>query len=192
MADGADYVDRKKQRGLQDMSAWLQDGTSLHATRRASGEKTVNRSPQTSASAGFASATQLVHNLTVNGLSSEAQMRGSSCFIRKLKPSKLGCAIVEFESPSMREDVMNIAQQFPSENGVPRMVIRGVSVSLRRHVDKYNTTQRREVLTGIFISWSHCVEKQMPLPLTDLVDAFDMLVAQMKAPQPGDLPAPRF
>eukprot|EP00928_Gymnodinium_smaydae_P050086 TRINITY_DN3369_c0_g2_i3.p1 TRINITY_DN3369_c0_g2~~TRINITY_DN3369_c0_g2_i3.p1 ORF type:complete len:341 (+),score=37.50 TRINITY_DN3369_c0_g2_i3:91-1023(+) len=148
--------------------------------------------PRNRAHAGESSAMQHAHDLTSNGSSNEAQMRVSACFIRKLKPSTLGCAIVELASEAMREEVMSRAEQFPVINGVPRMEIHGVSVNVRRHIDKYNTTQRQEKLTDIFISWSHGVEKQLPLPLRALVDAFDALVAQVEAREPDSLPAPRF
>eukprot|EP00928_Gymnodinium_smaydae_P021043 TRINITY_DN18168_c0_g2_i1.p1 TRINITY_DN18168_c0_g2~~TRINITY_DN18168_c0_g2_i1.p1 ORF type:complete len:145 (+),score=24.25 TRINITY_DN18168_c0_g2_i1:52-486(+) len=85
--------------------------------------------------ASFTSAEHHVHRLNSESSSAELQMYGSSCFVRKLKPARLGCAIVEFISSSVREEVMVRAQQFTSVNGVPIMEIRGVSVNLRRHVD---------------------------------------------------------
>eukprot|EP00928_Gymnodinium_smaydae_P022625 TRINITY_DN18945_c0_g1_i1.p1 TRINITY_DN18945_c0_g1~~TRINITY_DN18945_c0_g1_i1.p1 ORF type:complete len:207 (+),score=6.66 TRINITY_DN18945_c0_g1_i1:68-688(+) len=152
----------------------------------------VSRQPQNSSRESITCTTARARSLNSCSSSSETQACGDACLVRKLKPCRLGGAIVEFASSSMREKVMRLAQCFPQVNGEPRMEIGGVPVILRRHVDKFRTTQRQEVPTSIFVSWSHSVEKQSPLPLGDIVDSFDVLVARIEAPQPVALPAPRF
>eukprot|EP00928_Gymnodinium_smaydae_P094895 TRINITY_DN804_c0_g2_i2.p1 TRINITY_DN804_c0_g2~~TRINITY_DN804_c0_g2_i2.p1 ORF type:complete len:195 (-),score=26.85 TRINITY_DN804_c0_g2_i2:381-965(-) len=192
MADDAVDTDTQQQSQLQNVATRLEKGRPSRRGQSPSADKAVHPWPENSANAGVTSAIHYAHNLAGSGSSSEAQMRGVSCLVRKLKPSRLGCAIVEFDSHSMREAVMSRAEQFPIMNDVPRMEIHGETISVRRHIDKYGTTLMQEKLTGIFISWSHGVEKHSPLPLIALVEAFDTLVAQVEAPNPSSLPVPRF
>eukprot|EP00928_Gymnodinium_smaydae_P074329 TRINITY_DN57389_c0_g1_i1.p1 TRINITY_DN57389_c0_g1~~TRINITY_DN57389_c0_g1_i1.p1 ORF type:complete len:201 (-),score=25.06 TRINITY_DN57389_c0_g1_i1:372-974(-) len=121
--------------------------------------------------------------------SEHAYAHGYACKIRKLKHGRMGCAIVEFKSVSMREEVMHHVEQFPSSvDGVPQLEICGTLVRLRRHIDRLNKAQEDEVAMCIFISWSHYREKQSPLPIGALVDAFDVIVAKTQAPVPSALP----
>eukprot|EP00928_Gymnodinium_smaydae_P094891 TRINITY_DN804_c0_g1_i3.p1 TRINITY_DN804_c0_g1~~TRINITY_DN804_c0_g1_i3.p1 ORF type:complete len:224 (-),score=21.62 TRINITY_DN804_c0_g1_i3:580-1173(-) len=195
MAYQAEKADARKQSWLQHVpTRFHQDGRHFRTEPFTTSASYIamHRWPQSSANAGLISAMHYARNLAGSGSSSEAQMYGCSCFVKKLKPSTLGCAIVEFASHSMREAVMSRAEQFPIMNGVPRMGIRGVYVNLRRHIDKYGTPLQQEKVMSIFVSWSHGVEKQSPLPPMALVEAFDTLVAQVEAPEPSSLPAPRF
>eukprot|EP00928_Gymnodinium_smaydae_P021037 TRINITY_DN18168_c0_g1_i2.p1 TRINITY_DN18168_c0_g1~~TRINITY_DN18168_c0_g1_i2.p1 ORF type:complete len:207 (+),score=29.59 TRINITY_DN18168_c0_g1_i2:42-662(+) len=188
-----------QQRKLQHISPWLHDGSSLRAEPIITSEADSARDSFTTEGTGlhlqhrgsvsFASTEHHARSFNSNSSSAEAQMYGFSCLVRKLKPARLGCAIIELNSSLLREQIMIRAQQFTIMNGVPRIEIRGVSVSLRRHVDNYRTTQRHDVLTSIFISWSHWVEKHAPLPLRAIVDAFDALVAHIEAPQPDAIPS---
>eukprot|EP00928_Gymnodinium_smaydae_P021039 TRINITY_DN18168_c0_g1_i5.p1 TRINITY_DN18168_c0_g1~~TRINITY_DN18168_c0_g1_i5.p1 ORF type:complete len:224 (+),score=16.46 TRINITY_DN18168_c0_g1_i5:66-674(+) len=194
--------DAGEQSRSQHTRTRLQDGRSLrvqsiftadpHVTRRTFVDAGTSLRVENHGNASPTSAVYHGHCPDRDSSRTEAQMYGFSCFVRKLKPARLGCAIVEFTSASMREDVMDCAQQLAIVNGVPTMTIRGISVNVRRHVDNYRTAHRQEVRNSVFLSWSHCVEKQSPLPLREIVDAFDVLVAQIEAPQPGALPAPDF
>eukprot|EP00928_Gymnodinium_smaydae_P050091 TRINITY_DN3369_c0_g4_i1.p1 TRINITY_DN3369_c0_g4~~TRINITY_DN3369_c0_g4_i1.p1 ORF type:complete len:233 (+),score=29.47 TRINITY_DN3369_c0_g4_i1:79-699(+) len=202
MADDSLDADMQERSWLQRVPSWLQEGRDVRTepystldscrTRSSSIDEAKYRWPQDRASVGATSSVHQAHDLTGDGSSGEVQMCGSACSVRKLKPSRLGCAIVELASSSMREEVMSRAEQSSVVDGVPRMEIHGVSIKLRRHIDRQGTTLTQEQLTGIFISWPHCVEKQAPLPLRALVDAFDAKVAQIEAPEPYSLPAPRF
>eukprot|EP00928_Gymnodinium_smaydae_P066105 TRINITY_DN49164_c0_g1_i1.p1 TRINITY_DN49164_c0_g1~~TRINITY_DN49164_c0_g1_i1.p1 ORF type:complete len:180 (-),score=12.33 TRINITY_DN49164_c0_g1_i1:118-630(-) len=112
---------------------------------------------------------------------------GWACKVHKLKPGRLGCAIVEFDSAQVREEVMNRVQT-DSTDDVPHITIRGVRVRLRRHVEELHSTHSREVSTSIFTSWPHASEKNSPLPERSIVDTFDIIVARIQAPHPRTLP----
>eukprot|EP00928_Gymnodinium_smaydae_P021041 TRINITY_DN18168_c0_g1_i7.p1 TRINITY_DN18168_c0_g1~~TRINITY_DN18168_c0_g1_i7.p1 ORF type:complete len:226 (+),score=22.78 TRINITY_DN18168_c0_g1_i7:52-678(+) len=202
MDQRADDAYTQEQSRLHCTSFWLHDGSSLRADRIITSEPDIARGSsadkgtslhfQNRGSVSFTSTVHHARGLDGNSSSLEAQMCGFACFVKKLKAGRLGCGIIELISPSMREDVITRAQQLPLMNGVPCIKVRGVYVKLRRHVDNYRTTQRHDVLTSIFISWSHRVEQQSPLPLGEIVDAFDLLVAQVEAPQPVAVPLPIF
>eukprot|EP00928_Gymnodinium_smaydae_P021038 TRINITY_DN18168_c0_g1_i4.p1 TRINITY_DN18168_c0_g1~~TRINITY_DN18168_c0_g1_i4.p1 ORF type:complete len:226 (+),score=24.43 TRINITY_DN18168_c0_g1_i4:52-678(+) len=200
MDQRADDAYTQEQSRLHCTSFWLHDGSSLRADRISKkAESSIARGSladkgtslhlQSRGSASSTSTVPYARGLSGDSPRTGAQMCGYSCFVRKLKPARLGCAIVELTSASMREEVMALAQQQSIVNGVPRMEIQGVFVHVRRHVDNYRTTYRREVLSSIFISWSHWVEKHAPLPLRAIVDAFDALVAHIEAPQPDAIPS---
>eukprot|EP00928_Gymnodinium_smaydae_P024827 TRINITY_DN19976_c0_g2_i2.p1 TRINITY_DN19976_c0_g2~~TRINITY_DN19976_c0_g2_i2.p1 ORF type:complete len:144 (-),score=15.43 TRINITY_DN19976_c0_g2_i2:263-694(-) len=79
-------------------------------------------------------------------------VRGWACTVHKLKPGRLGGAIVEFNSAQVREDVMSSVQR-SSADDLPQITIKGVRVSLRRHVEERHSPHSREVAESIFISW---------------------------------------
>eukprot|EP00928_Gymnodinium_smaydae_P024826 TRINITY_DN19976_c0_g1_i1.p1 TRINITY_DN19976_c0_g1~~TRINITY_DN19976_c0_g1_i1.p1 ORF type:complete len:184 (-),score=8.44 TRINITY_DN19976_c0_g1_i1:135-686(-) len=116
---------------------------------------------------------------------------GWSCNVYKLKPGRLGCAIVEFDSAQVREEVMHSVQNNLAD-GVPHITIEGVIVRVRRHVEELRSTHSREVATSIFIAWPHASEKSSPLPERRIVDTFDIIVARLKAPHPSALPEPNL
>eukprot|EP00928_Gymnodinium_smaydae_P018275 TRINITY_DN16965_c0_g1_i1.p1 TRINITY_DN16965_c0_g1~~TRINITY_DN16965_c0_g1_i1.p1 ORF type:complete len:184 (-),score=14.77 TRINITY_DN16965_c0_g1_i1:123-674(-) len=114
-------------------------------------------------------------------------VNGWACRVQKLKPGRLGCAIVKFDSAQVREEVMNSVEAHSTED-VHRIMIKGMRVSLYRHVEERQSVHSREVAECIFIAWPHASEKNSPLLERNIVDAFDIVVARIKAPNPAALP----
>ncbi|CAK0792242.1 unnamed protein product [Prorocentrum cordatum] len=97
--------------------------------------------------------------------------KGSHCEVHK--HSGMGCAVVSMESAAARESVMVYCEGKAAGSDQVKTQIGGVSVQVRRHLDK-NTKQ--DVVTDIFCAWGHRAEKETPLEVDEIAEAFDKLL----------------
>eukprot|EP00928_Gymnodinium_smaydae_P002921 TRINITY_DN11068_c0_g1_i1.p1 TRINITY_DN11068_c0_g1~~TRINITY_DN11068_c0_g1_i1.p1 ORF type:complete len:149 (-),score=6.34 TRINITY_DN11068_c0_g1_i1:258-704(-) len=122
---------------------------------------------------------------------------GRFCKARKLKPADLGCAIVDVRSEAIRKAIMRHLEEVCKPGSVPVITVQGVSISAQRQFD---TRTRQYIATDIYLAWSNKIEKASPVPLFEIVNAFDRLVCkatmlielQHLAPAETDIPCPHF
>eukprot|EP00418_Pyrodinium_bahamense_P070584 CAMPEP_0179078962 /NCGR_PEP_ID=MMETSP0796-20121207/35399_1 /TAXON_ID=73915 /ORGANISM="Pyrodinium bahamense, Strain pbaha01" /LENGTH=735 /DNA_ID=CAMNT_0020776287 /DNA_START=87 /DNA_END=2296 /DNA_ORIENTATION=+ len=115
--------------------------------------------------------------------------KGQHCVVRK--HSGMGCAVVTMESGTAREVVMQYVEKKspPAAGSKPKTEIGCVVVQLQRHQDKQS---QREVVTDIFVAWGHRAEKESPLAVEEIAEAFDKLYvdANTANAQKGPPPVP--
>ncbi|CAE7236909.1 unnamed protein product, partial [Symbiodinium sp. CCMP2456] len=119
-----------------------------------------------------------------SGAKQPIETKGEICQVHK--HSSMGCAVVSMQSASMREAIMNFAEQRFGRNAAGRvqMDIGEVKVQLKRHTDKQT---KREVVTDIFVAWGHQQEKDSPLTVEDIAERFDQLYQEALA-SPVEVP----
>jgi len=88
-----------------------------------------------------------------------ALQKGRHCDVRK--HSSMGCAIVTFADPTIRDMVLKESQT---------ATIGGIQVKLKPHYDK---EAKENVPTDLFVGWGRQVEKATPLSESKLVEYFD-------------------
>mmetsp|Transcript_46711 Transcript_46711/g.85539 ORF Transcript_46711/g.85539 Transcript_46711/m.85539 type:complete len:399 (+) Transcript_46711:148-1344(+) len=88
-----------------------------------------------------------------------ALQKGRHCDVRK--HSSMGCAIVTFEDPTVRDMVLKESLT---------ATIGGIQVKLKPHFDK---EAKENVPTDLFVGWGRQVEKATPLSESKLVEYFD-------------------
>ncbi|CAE7721273.1 unnamed protein product [Symbiodinium sp. CCMP2592] len=120
-----------------------------------------------------------------SGAKQPIETKGEICQVHK--HSSMGCAVVSMQSASMREAIMNFAEQRFGRNAAGRvqMDIGDVKVQLKRHTDKQT---KREVVTDIFVAWGHQQEKDSPLTVEDIAERFDQLYQEALASPAVEVP----
>eukprot|EP00439_Symbiodinium_sp_Y106_P046263 s1708_g5.t2 len=121
-----------------------------------------------------------------SGAKQPIETKGEICQVHK--HSSMGCAVVSMQSASMREAIMNFAEQRFGRNAAGRvqMDIGDVKVQLKRHTDKQT---KREVVTDIFVAWGHQQEKDSPLTVEDIAERFDQLYQEALKSPAAETPA---
>mmetsp|Transcript_87293 Transcript_87293/g.222396 ORF Transcript_87293/g.222396 Transcript_87293/m.222396 type:complete len:403 (-) Transcript_87293:172-1380(-) len=89
-------------------------------------------------------------------------------FCHAKKHSSMGCAVVTFKDPRVRQAVLNSIGA--------EATISDIKVKLKPHFDKDTNT---EVITDLFVGWGRQVEKTTPLSEADLVKYFDDMHASL-------------
>lgn len=100
------------------------------------------------------------------------EAKGDHCEVRK--HSSMGCCVVTMESGAAREVVMrHVEKQCGHVPGTKaKTQVGSVMVQVQRHQDKSTHTT---VETDIFVAWGHRAEKESPLAVEDIAEAFDKL-----------------
>lgn len=107
------------------------------------------------------------------------EVKGTHCEVRK--HTVMGCAVVTLESEAVRDAIMAMGVSEPGAEGRdarPKISINDVSVEMRPHTDK---ATQKPIVTDIFIAWGRQVEKQAPLAVSLIADAFDELWTQVQS-----------
>mmetsp|Transcript_6309 Transcript_6309/g.11824 ORF Transcript_6309/g.11824 Transcript_6309/m.11824 type:complete len:678 (+) Transcript_6309:71-2104(+) len=111
------------------------------------------------------------------------EAKGDHCEVHK--HSGMGCAVVSMDTAAAREALFRYAEiRFGTsapDNRV-KMDIGDVTVQLKRHTDK---STKREVVTDVFVAWGHQQEKDSPLTVDEIAEAFDKLYSEALAAGPG-------
>eukprot|EP00928_Gymnodinium_smaydae_P091076 TRINITY_DN7477_c0_g5_i1.p1 TRINITY_DN7477_c0_g5~~TRINITY_DN7477_c0_g5_i1.p1 ORF type:complete len:184 (-),score=28.04 TRINITY_DN7477_c0_g5_i1:269-820(-) len=123
----------------------------------------------------------------------EVAALGSYCSVRK--HSRLGCAVVTFESESLRDAVL-LYFQHNYEEEVAAWQRSDIEVNVQQHVDKSTNDFGG---TGLFVTWGRELEKMSPIPVQFLRERFDLAASRILlpswkccAPPPDEIPRSRF
>eukprot|EP00928_Gymnodinium_smaydae_P097410 TRINITY_DN8822_c0_g1_i3.p1 TRINITY_DN8822_c0_g1~~TRINITY_DN8822_c0_g1_i3.p1 ORF type:complete len:185 (-),score=24.66 TRINITY_DN8822_c0_g1_i3:235-789(-) len=121
----------------------------------------------------------------------EVSAEGLHCSVRK--HARLGCAVVNFKSESLREAV-KLYLQHNSEEEVAAWQRSDVALIVQAHFDKATNEYDR---TGLYVTWGREAEKTLPIPVQFLRERFDLIVSNIlmrsySAPPPDEVPRSRF
>eukprot|EP00928_Gymnodinium_smaydae_P097413 TRINITY_DN8822_c0_g4_i1.p1 TRINITY_DN8822_c0_g4~~TRINITY_DN8822_c0_g4_i1.p1 ORF type:complete len:211 (-),score=17.58 TRINITY_DN8822_c0_g4_i1:219-761(-) len=120
---------------------------------------------------------------------------GLHCSVRK--HVRLGCAVVNFKTESMREAVMiYFLHNYEEEVAAWRRQQDDLAVTVQQHFDKSANEFDR---TGLYVNWGREAEKASPIPVQFIRERFDHIVTTMlslsrknRAPPPDEVPLSRF
>eukprot|EP00928_Gymnodinium_smaydae_P097412 TRINITY_DN8822_c0_g3_i1.p1 TRINITY_DN8822_c0_g3~~TRINITY_DN8822_c0_g3_i1.p1 ORF type:complete len:199 (-),score=24.57 TRINITY_DN8822_c0_g3_i1:282-878(-) len=123
----------------------------------------------------------------------EVFAEGSLCSVRK--HARLGCAVVNFESESLRDAVL-LYFQTDAEKEVAAWQRDDLTMTAQKHFDKSTNEYDR---TGLYIAWGREAEKTAPIPVQFIRERFDLIASKVStlscnncAPTPGEVPRSRF